>query len=170
MTIERIHPQNDERAAWAAKALAAFQKEAGADLPELVGDLLVDLMHWCDRNTTTSTPHCSAPATITRRKSKARNSVEPPLAARVGLSGAGFFYHVKEVRRVSPSIAPGRAPRRAQENNFPLRVWTAALRLPSRPRAARDPCGAPRKILSCPPRRPSMLCTHETPTKEKLWA
>jgi hypothetical protein len=50
MTIERIHPQNDERAAWAAKALAAFQKETGADLPELVGDLLVDLMHWCDRN------------------------------------------------------------------------------------------------------------------------
>ncbi len=50
MTIERIHPQNDERAAWAAKALAVFQEETGADLPELVGDLLVDLMHWCDRN------------------------------------------------------------------------------------------------------------------------
>ena len=50
MTIERIHPKNDERAAWAACALAAFQEATGTELCDIVGDLLVDLMHWCDRN------------------------------------------------------------------------------------------------------------------------
>ena len=50
MTIERIHPENDKRAAWAASALATFQEATGTDLCDVVGDLLVDLMHWCDRN------------------------------------------------------------------------------------------------------------------------
>jgi hypothetical protein len=42
--------KNDDRAAWAGKALAAFRRETGADEEESVGDLLADLMHWCDRH------------------------------------------------------------------------------------------------------------------------
>ena len=41
---------NDERAEWAGTALAAFIKETGTDLEDALGDLLADLMHWCDRN------------------------------------------------------------------------------------------------------------------------
>jgi hypothetical protein len=40
---------NDKRAQWAAAALRCFQDESGAD-DEALGDLLCDLMHWCDRN------------------------------------------------------------------------------------------------------------------------
>ena len=48
MTIERIHTQTNERRRMGLQsALAAFQKETGSRLGELVGDLLVDLMHWC---------------------------------------------------------------------------------------------------------------------------
>jgi len=41
---------NDERSAWAAAALAAFITETGTDEEGARGDLLGDLMHWCDRN------------------------------------------------------------------------------------------------------------------------
>jgi hypothetical protein len=40
---------NGNRAHWAAAALRCFQGETGAD-DEALGDLLCDLMHWCDRN------------------------------------------------------------------------------------------------------------------------
>ena len=42
--------KNDDRAAWAASALAAFSQATGADEDTALGDLLADLMHWCDRN------------------------------------------------------------------------------------------------------------------------
>ncbi len=41
--------QNATHARHAAAALAAFQRQTGVDLENLVSDLLVDLMHWCDR-------------------------------------------------------------------------------------------------------------------------
>lgn len=40
---------NDDRARWAGVALTAFRRETGADREDAVGDLLGDLMHWCDR-------------------------------------------------------------------------------------------------------------------------
>jgi hypothetical protein len=41
---------NDKRAAWAGAALATFMQVTGTDDEYAVGDLLSDLMHWCDRN------------------------------------------------------------------------------------------------------------------------
>lgn len=41
---------NDRRSAWAAAALHAFVAETGADEEDAPGDLLADLMHWCDRH------------------------------------------------------------------------------------------------------------------------
>jgi hypothetical protein len=41
---------NDDRAAWAASALTAFMRCTGTDLEDALGDLLANLMHWCDRN------------------------------------------------------------------------------------------------------------------------
>jgi hypothetical protein len=41
---------NDERADWAEAALGAFQEETGTDDGDAIGDLLSNLMHWCDRN------------------------------------------------------------------------------------------------------------------------
>ena len=41
---------NDDRAQWAEAALRCFQREIGADDDTALGDLLCDLMHWCDRN------------------------------------------------------------------------------------------------------------------------
>ena len=40
---------NYHRVQLAASALRCFQDETGAD-NEALGDLLCDLMHWCDRN------------------------------------------------------------------------------------------------------------------------
>jgi hypothetical protein len=42
--------KNDSRAEWAGAALSAFIKETGTDQEDALGDLLSDLMHWCDRN------------------------------------------------------------------------------------------------------------------------
>lgn len=42
--------KNDDRAAWAAAALAKFMEVTGTDDESAVGDLLADLMHWADRN------------------------------------------------------------------------------------------------------------------------
>jgi hypothetical protein len=42
--------KNDDRAAWAAAALAQFMEVTGTDDESAVGDLLAGLMHWCDRN------------------------------------------------------------------------------------------------------------------------
>ena len=41
---------NNKRAGWAKIALKAFIAETGTDEEDAVGDLLSDLMHWCDRN------------------------------------------------------------------------------------------------------------------------
>lgn len=41
---------NDRRAEWAEAALAAFILETGTDREDAPGDLLANLMHWCDRN------------------------------------------------------------------------------------------------------------------------
>jgi hypothetical protein len=41
---------DDKRAEWAAVALDAFAAETGADEEDALGDLLADLMHWCDRH------------------------------------------------------------------------------------------------------------------------
>lgn len=42
--------KNDDRAEWAAAALRQFQCITGTDYEDCLGDLLADLMHWCDRN------------------------------------------------------------------------------------------------------------------------
>ena len=41
---------NDKRAQWAAAALREFGRITGTDDEDALGDLLCDLMHWCDRN------------------------------------------------------------------------------------------------------------------------
>ena len=41
---------NADRAEWAAAALRHFQCTTGTDYEDALGDLLCDLMHWCDRN------------------------------------------------------------------------------------------------------------------------
>jgi hypothetical protein len=41
---------NDARAAWARNALATFIQDTGTDQEDALGDLLADLMHWCDRD------------------------------------------------------------------------------------------------------------------------
>jgi hypothetical protein len=46
--------QNDDRASWAAHAIEAFSditnmRNDGEDDETILGDLLTDLMHWCDR-------------------------------------------------------------------------------------------------------------------------
>ena len=41
---------NDDRAAWADYALTAFMSQTGTEIESALGDLLGDLMHWCDRN------------------------------------------------------------------------------------------------------------------------
>lgn len=42
---------NNKRACWANDALRLFSELTDADLyDEALGDLLCDLMHWCDRN------------------------------------------------------------------------------------------------------------------------
>jgi hypothetical protein len=41
---------NDDRAEWAAVALDALQRLTGTDDEDALGDLLCNLMHWCDRN------------------------------------------------------------------------------------------------------------------------
>jgi len=38
------------RAAWACAALTTFIQVTGTDEVDALGDLLADLMHWCDRN------------------------------------------------------------------------------------------------------------------------
>jgi hypothetical protein len=42
--------QNADRAVWAEYALVAFESQTGCDRESSLGDLLGDLMHWCDRN------------------------------------------------------------------------------------------------------------------------
>jgi hypothetical protein len=42
--------KNYARAAWAGSALRHFQSKTGTDYEDSLGDLLGDLMHWCDRN------------------------------------------------------------------------------------------------------------------------
>lgn len=41
---------NDRRSAWATAAPHAFIDETGTDEGDALGDLLADLMHWCDRH------------------------------------------------------------------------------------------------------------------------
>jgi hypothetical protein len=41
---------NTSRAKWAGAALRHFQSITGSDHEDALGDLLCDLMHWCDRN------------------------------------------------------------------------------------------------------------------------
>lgn len=48
-------PTNDDRAYWAQVALKSFAREtrmdtAGEDDETILGDLLTDLMHFCDRH------------------------------------------------------------------------------------------------------------------------
>ena len=42
--------QNDDRALWAETSLQSFMDCTGSDREDAPGDLLPDLMHWCDRN------------------------------------------------------------------------------------------------------------------------
>ncbi len=44
-----LEKMNDKRAAWAARAVAAFQDITGTDDEDALCDLLADLMHWADR-------------------------------------------------------------------------------------------------------------------------
>ncbi len=41
---------NDNRSAWAAAAVFAFQDATGTDVGDALCDLLADLMHWADRH------------------------------------------------------------------------------------------------------------------------
>jgi hypothetical protein len=41
---------NDDRASWADTALCHFRGATGADREDAVGDMLCNLMHWCDLN------------------------------------------------------------------------------------------------------------------------
>jgi hypothetical protein len=41
---------NDRRAEWAETSLRHFRSWTGAEYDDALGDLLCDLMHWCDRN------------------------------------------------------------------------------------------------------------------------
>jgi hypothetical protein len=41
---------NANRAEWADAALREFQRATGTEDDDALGDLLCDLMHWCDRN------------------------------------------------------------------------------------------------------------------------
>ena len=41
---------NNDRAEWAAAAMRHFQYTTGCDFEDAIGDLLADMMHWCDRN------------------------------------------------------------------------------------------------------------------------
>lgn len=41
---------NGDRAEWAGAALRHFQCSTGTEYEDSLGDLLCDLMHWCDRN------------------------------------------------------------------------------------------------------------------------
>jgi len=41
---------NDARAEWAEAAISEFRRITGTDDEDALGDLLCDLMHWCDRN------------------------------------------------------------------------------------------------------------------------
>lgn len=48
-------PSNEQRSEWAQTALDAFARTtdmdtAGEDDDTILGDLLTDLMHWCDYN------------------------------------------------------------------------------------------------------------------------
>jgi hypothetical protein len=103
------------------------------------------------------------PKTSFRKKAKHRRL--EPLTARAGSSGAGFFHHVKEVRRVSPSIAPGRAPEARSRKQFSAPGLDGGAALAVKTSRCARPYGLRIKFFSCPPRRPSMLCTQETPTK-----
>jgi hypothetical protein len=42
--------KNDDRAAWAAAALATFMQVTGSEKEDALGDLLTDLLHWAHRN------------------------------------------------------------------------------------------------------------------------
>jgi hypothetical protein len=48
---------NDGRAAWAATALQHFAFITGADGEDALTDLLVNLMHWCDRSSADFNKH-----------------------------------------------------------------------------------------------------------------
>jgi hypothetical protein len=41
---------NDERAAWAGRAVRVFTEATGTDAEDALCDLLADLMHWADRH------------------------------------------------------------------------------------------------------------------------
>lgn len=41
---------NDLRADWANSALVTFMDVTKSDPPDMLSDLITDLMHWCDRN------------------------------------------------------------------------------------------------------------------------
>ena len=43
---------NDDRARWAAAAIASFESMSRTDPEDALADLLADLMHWSDRHRT----------------------------------------------------------------------------------------------------------------------
>ena len=42
--------QKESRARWAEAALWEFRRHTGANVEDIVSDLLADIMHWCDRH------------------------------------------------------------------------------------------------------------------------
>jgi hypothetical protein len=42
--------RGNDRAEWAHAAIDVFEHRTGSEREESLGDLLADLMHWCDRN------------------------------------------------------------------------------------------------------------------------
>jgi len=47
--LPRAEDQNETRAQWAEAALCEFRRHTGADIEDIVSDLLANIMHWCDR-------------------------------------------------------------------------------------------------------------------------
>src|SRR5262249_18811724 len=81
---------NDDRAEWAAAALRHFQCTTGTDYDDALGDLLGDLMHWCDRNA------CDFAATLARARTHYEAETAPPPALDLALYDAVEIQPVRE--------------------------------------------------------------------------
>ena len=102
--------------------------------------------------------HARSAHSFSRRLRQRAPAYAIPLRQGYGGREASAGQGKKEGRRVSPCIAAGRSQGLAQENNFSLRVMTAALSLRCVGRQDRSltlaPFGAPIKILFLPATKP----------------
>jgi hypothetical protein len=64
---------NAARAGWAAVVLRQFRRITGTEDDDALGDLLCDLMHWCDRN------RCNFDAALSRAQMHYEAETTPEL-------------------------------------------------------------------------------------------